>query len=60
MGRLPIKNVSGWFLLFFKNFVYYSGTSSLGHLYSRVTSIFYLLPLLKGHLYISGERDTFL
>ena len=45
----------------------YSGTSPLGHLYSRdtkfgpgkmFTSSLYLLPLLKGHLYL-GERDTF-
>ena len=45
----------------------YSGTSPLGHLYSKdtkfgpgkmFTSSLYLLPLLKGHLYL-GERKTF-
>ena len=46
----------------------YSGTSLLGHLFSgdtnfgpakMLTKSLYLLPLLKGRILYSGERDTF-
>ena len=68
MGRLPITNVSNWFLLFFKNWWLFAtvdlsfGTGDTkfgpGKYKMPTLSLLYLLPLLKGHLN-SGKRDTF-